>query len=87
MRLTAAWASSHFRSSSRSQILTPHSGQTRAGCTFTPLVQQWVADPASNQGLILRLGGTEKFTTYRLRSGDYWFAEFGPHVQVTYREP
>ena len=54
---------------------------------ITTLVQQWVADPASNQGLILRLGGTEKFTTYRLRSGDYWFAEFGPHVQVTYRKP
>ncbi len=54
---------------------------------ITPLVQQWVADPASNHGLILREQATTKYTRYRLDSSDYWFAEFGPHVQVTYRTP
>ncbi len=54
---------------------------------ITPLVQKWVADPASNQGLVLREQATTKYTRYRLTSSDYWFAEFGPHVQVTYRTP
>jgi len=54
---------------------------------ITPLVQKWVADPATNLGLILREQAATDFTTYRLRSGNYWFVEFGPHVQVNYREP
>lgn len=54
---------------------------------ITPLVQKWVADPAGNHGVVLRLLNQTSFTNYRLTSRDYWYPQYGPQLEVSYRKP
>jgi|GEM_PF-399915 len=54
---------------------------------ITPLVQKWVADPAGNHGVMLRLLNQTSFTVYRLTSRQYWYPQFGPMLEVSYRKP
>lgn len=54
----------------------------------TAAVQQWVADGASNHGLILRLVDATSFTTYRLPTVENgWLGQNAPVLAVTYRKP
>ena len=53
----------------------------------TPLVQKWVANPATNQGAIMRLVNATSYTLYRLPSRQYWTPANMPMLEVTYRKP
>ena len=53
----------------------------------TPLVQKWVANPAANQGAIMRLVNATSWTVYRLPSREYWIPADMPKLEVTYRKP
>ncbi len=53
---------------------------------ITPLVQEWVADPGSNQGLLLRAVG-ESLTRFNLASSEYWDPATMPFIRIEYREP
>ena len=55
---------------------------------ITALVQKWVADPTSNQGVLLRLlNPTNGNTTLRMTTNNYWFPMYGAKLDVTYRKP
>ncbi len=54
---------------------------------ITPLVQKWVADPASNNGVIIRLLNQTSVTLYRLGSKEYWDKSQRPGLEVTYLKP
>jgi 2',3'-cyclic-nucleotide 2'-phosphodiesterase (5'-nucleotidase family) len=53
----------------------------------TPLVEQWVADPTSNHGVLLRLRKVSSITGYRFASTTNWAPENAPKLEVTYRKP
>jgi hypothetical protein len=50
----------------------------------TPLVAKWVADPASNHGLTLRLRKVSSVTGYRFISSENWAATNWPKLEVSY---
>ena len=50
----------------------------------TPLVAKWVADPASNHGLMLRLRKVSSITGYRFAASENWAPELAPKLNVTY---
>jgi len=54
---------------------------------ITPLVQQWVANPASNNGAMLRLWKWTSYTRYRMHSREFWGGDTGPSLEVTYDAP
>ncbi|OQA43559.1 MAG: Minor extracellular protease vpr precursor [Chloroflexi bacterium ADurb.Bin325] len=54
---------------------------------ITPLVQKWVADPASNNGVIIRLQNQTSVTLYRLGSKEYWDKSQRPSLEVQYLKP
>lgn len=54
---------------------------------LTPWVQKWVADPAANHGILLRLINPTSFTVYRLPSSEYWDPAHAPVLTVTYGVP
>jgi hypothetical protein len=54
----------------------------------TESAQKWVADPAMNNGVLLRLADATSFTTYRLVTRDNkWMSEYAPKLEVKYRMP
>ena len=53
----------------------------------TPLVAKWVADPASNHGVMLRLRKVSSITGYRFISSENWVPANAPKLEVTYRKP
>jgi immune inhibitor A len=53
----------------------------------TPLVAKWVADPASNHGVMLRLRKVSSITGYRFVSSENWDPTQWPTLEVTYRKP
>jgi hypothetical protein len=53
---------------------------------ITPLVQQWVADPSTNLGLMLRATG-ESWTRFNLASSEYWDDSVRPYIHIEYRAP
>jgi hypothetical protein len=50
----------------------------------TPLVAKWVADPASNHGLMLRLRKVSSITGYRFLSSENWATANRPKLEVSY---
>ncbi len=54
---------------------------------ITPWVQQWVANPATNNGILLRLINEGSFTTYRLPSSEHWIPAEAPVLTVEYGVP
>ncbi|MCD6291351.1 MAG: DNRLRE domain-containing protein, partial [Anaerolineae bacterium] len=52
----------------------------------TSLVQQWVADPSTNLGLLLRATG-ESVTHFNLASSEYWDSSVRPYIHIEYRAP
>ena len=50
----------------------------------TPLVAKWVADPMSNNGLMLRVRKVSSVTGYRFVSAENWAPEHAPKLEVTY---
>jgi hypothetical protein len=67
--------------------ITSNDVGTWAELDITALVQKWVADPAANRGLLLRLMNATSYTKYRLASSEYWNPALVPHIEVTYRTP
>ncbi len=53
---------------------------------ITPLVQQWVADPGTNLGVMLRATGTS-WTRFNLASSEYWDDATKPYIEIQYRAP
>jgi len=54
---------------------------------ITPLVQGWVAVPASNYGLVLKGSGTTS-VEYTYATADYWWAQtYSPKLVVRYSTP
>lgn len=53
----------------------------------TLLATKWVADPASNMGLILNLNKWTSTTRYRFPSREYWYPAYAPQLEVTYKAP
>jgi immune inhibitor A len=54
----------------------------------TESAQKWVADPAMNHGVLLRLADATSYTTYRLVTRDNgWMTENAPKLEVKYRMP
>jgi len=53
---------------------------------LTNLVDAWVADPASNHGVILRLHGNVS-TEYSVASSEHWKTEWHPKLFITYATP
>jgi hypothetical protein len=55
----------------------------------TALVQKWVANPGANNGLLLvePAATAPDYTSYRLASGEYWFSDFWPKLEVEYLTP
>ncbi len=53
----------------------------------TALAQKWVADPAANKGVVIRLRNFTSFTGYRLTSSEYWVPANLPKLEVTYLKP
>lgn len=54
---------------------------------ITPLVQKWVADPAANNGVMLRLRAETSWTQFNLASREYFVSANAPVLEVTYRTP
>ncbi|PKO23826.1 MAG: hypothetical protein CVU38_02180, partial [Chloroflexi bacterium HGW-Chloroflexi-1] len=54
---------------------------------FSAINPAYPVDQATLWVYVDAFSGADKAAEYRLDSSDYWFAEFGPHVQVTYRTP
>ena len=50
----------------------------------TPLVAKWVADPTSNDGLMLRLRKVSSITGYRFNSSEHWVTANRPKLEVSY---
>jgi hypothetical protein len=54
----------------------------------TEMARKWVANPAGNNGALLRLVDATSFTTYRLVSrNNGWMRERAPKLRITYRKP
>jgi len=53
----------------------------------TPLVAQWVADPASNNGVLLRAVMGAAYSTFRLASSEYYSPDKAPRLVVEYAIP
>jgi hypothetical protein len=53
----------------------------------TALAQRWVATPATNMGVILRLRNTADYSIYQLDSRTHWFGDRRPQLVVEYRTP
>lgn len=53
----------------------------------TALVQKWVADPAANLGVLLKLGNETSFTVFRLSAREYYNRLLAPTLEVTYEAP
>ena len=51
---------------------------------ITPLVAKWVADPASNHGVMLRLRKVSSITGYRFISSENWATADRPILEVSY---
>ncbi len=54
---------------------------------ITPWVQEWVSNPAANNGVVLRLINPDSWTFYRLPSSEYWTPEKAPMLTVEYGVP
>ena len=52
----------------------------------TSLVAQWVANPASNNGLLIKTVGSV-YTKYRFSSSENWNTAWHPYLEVTYGTP
>ena len=52
----------------------------------TNLAAGWVADPASNQGVLLRVINGAAFAKFRLTSREYWGAQ-KPYLKIVYGKP
>lgn len=53
----------------------------------TALVAKWVADPAANNGVMVRLLKASSITGYKFDSRDHWDPTHQPKLEVTYRKP
>ncbi len=53
----------------------------------TPLVAQWVANPTSNNGVLLRAVMGESYATFRLASSEYYSPDKAPRLVVEYAIP
>ena len=53
----------------------------------TPLVAKWVADPASNNGVMVRLQKISSITGYQFNSKNHWAPTNPPKLDVAYSMP
>lgn len=53
----------------------------------TPWAKGWLADPAANNGVLMKLDNPTSFTYYRLPSAEHWDATKAPVLVVTVAKP
>ena len=53
----------------------------------TSLAAQWVADPAMNNGVLLRAINGVAYAKFRFASREYWTPAYRPWLEVTYGMP
>ncbi len=54
---------------------------------ITPLVQDWVANPSTNNGVLVRLINPTSYTTFSIPSSEFWLDNLEPKIDVTYLVP